>query len=294
MRCRHLNPDHPAENEILVEGLEREVVVAQLSDTHLPLADGRDPHPARQAAAHFSAYFQPRTPGGAAVAEVFAGLLAQTREHHPDLLALTGDILHFPSVAGLEWLRHALADRAFLYTLGNHDWFFPYQAWTEGSRLVHYPRFFGFTQGEPACQVRQVGGLRVVALDNSTYQVNPAQHAFLEHQLASGEPCLLLVHIPLYTPSLMPAVMVRWNAPIAMGAEQGWTEQSRTHWLVGEVAESTRACLDLVGRAANLVGVLCGHVHFPRADALRPDCFQYVARPGFEGGSRRLTFKPYR
>ncbi|MCC7261563.1 MAG: metallophosphoesterase [Candidatus Latescibacteria bacterium] len=294
MRCRHLNPEHPEENEILVEGLEREVVMVQLSDTHLPAADGRDPHPARQAAAHFAAYFQQRTPGGAVVAEIFAGLLDRARQAHPDLLALTGDILHFPSVAGLEWLRHRLAGTDYLYTLGNHDWFFPYQTWSDAGRQAHYPRFFGLTGGNPACQVRRVGGLRVVALDNSTYQVSPEQADFLRRQLATGDPCLLLLHIPLATPSLLPAVMARWNAPIVMGGEEGWTAETRAHWLVGEVQPGTRACLDLVRQAANLVGVLCGHIHFARADELRPGCFQYVARPGFEGGCRRLRLKPYR
>lgn len=67
MRCLHLNPDHSGANEILVEGLEREVVIAQLSDTHLPAADARDPHPARQAAAYYQSYFRERTPGQAPV-----------------------------------------------------------------------------------------------------------------------------------------------------------------------------------------------------------------------------------
>jgi len=293
VRCLHLNPDHSGANEILVEGLEREVVIAQLSDTHLPAADARDPHPARQAAAYYQSYFRERTPGQAPVGEVFAGLLEKAREKQPDALALTGDILHFPSVAGLEWLCQSLAGRTYLYTLGNHDWSFPYLPWTAAVRQGHYPRFFGLAKGDPACQALRVGGLRLVALDNSVYQVSQAQAEFLRGQLAWGDPCLLLVHIPLQILSLMPAVMARWNAPIVMGAEEGWTAEARAKWRVGEVEEGTRACLELVRGAENLVGVLCGHVHFPRADELRPNCFQYVARPGFEGGFRLLTFKPY-
>ncbi len=294
MRCRHLNPEDPGENEILVEGLERELLVVQLSDTHLPAADARDPHPSRQAARHFQPYFQQRTPKAAPVEQVFAGLLDQARALGPDALALTGDILHFPSVAGLERLRCGLAGQEYVYTLGNHDWNFPYHAWGEADRLAHYPRFFSLTGGDPACQARRFGGLRLVALDNSTYQVNEAQVEFLRDQLASGEPCLLLVHIPLVIPSLMPSVMARWSAPIVMGGEEGWTPESRAKWQVGEVGEATRASLELVRRAENLVGVLCGHVHFPRADEVRPDCLQYVAKPGFEGGCRRLRLKPYR
>jgi 3',5'-cyclic AMP phosphodiesterase CpdA len=294
MRFVHQNPGDPAENLILVEGLEREVVLCQLSDTHLAEADGRDPHPARQAAAHFQPYFQERTPKNAPAREVFAGLLERCRSLKPDALALTGDILHFPSVAGLELLRRSLEGKEYLYTLGNHDWNFPYHPWNEATRQAHYPRFLGFPGGDPACQAREIGGLRLVALDNSTYQVSLAQTEFLRRQLQDGRPCLLLVHIPLATPSLMPSVMARWNAPIVMGGEEGWTAEARAKWLVGEVEAGTRACLDVVRQAENLVGVLCGHVHFPRADELRPGCYQYVARPGFEAGCRILRFKPYR
>lgn len=294
MKILHLNPEHPEENQILVEGLEQEVLLFQLSDTHLAEADARDPYPTRQAASHFQSYFQERTPGGVPVAQVFTFLLKRAAALGPDAVALTGDILHFPSVAGLELLHRSLDGQEYLYTLGNHDWYFPYHTWSEATRQAHYPRFFAFSGGNPACQMRQVGGLRLIALDNSTYQVSRAQVEFLRRQLQDGQPCLLLVHIPLAAPSLMPAVMARWQAPIAMGGEEGWTAETRAKWLVGEVEESTRACLELVRQAENLVGILCGHVHFPRADEVRPGCYQYVAKPGFEGGCRRLRIRPYR
>ena len=294
MRVLHLNPGHSSQNEILVEGLEQEVRLFQLSDTHLSQADGRDPHPARQAADQYQTYFQQRTSEGVPVSQVFAGLLAQGRAFGPQALALTGDILHFPSVAGLELLAGSLKGQEYLYTLGNHDWYFPYLQWSEATRLAHYPRFFAFSRGNPACQSRDISGLRLVALDNSTYQVSTAQVEFLRGQLEGGRPTVLLMHIPLQIPSLMPSVMARWQAPIVMGGEEGWTLEMRAKWLVQGVAASTRACLDLVREAPNLVAILCGHVHFPRADALSPGCYQYVSKPGFEGGCRSLIFKPYR
>lgn len=293
MRIRHLDPENPEENAILVEGLEREVVLFHLTDTHLAEADGRDPQ-AREAAAKYQELFQQYTPGGVPARQVFAGLLERAGKLRPDGAALTGDIVHFPSAAGLEVLAQGLEGLNYLYTLGNHDWFFPYLEWTEATRQAHYPRFHGLTRGNPACQVKDLGGLRLVALDNSTYQVSAAQVDFLGEQLHSGQPCLLLVHIPLYLPSLAPAVMARWQAPITMGAEEGWTAQTRAKWLVQGVEESTRAGIELAQSAANLVGILCGHVHFSHADPLREGCYQYVTRPGFEGGFRVIRLKPYR
>jgi len=293
MRIRHLDPENPGENAILVEGLTREVVLFHLTDAHLAEADERDPQ-AREAAAKYQELFRQYTPTGAPACQVFAGLLEQAGKLGPDCAALTGDIIHFPSAAGLERMAQGLDGLEYLYTLGNHDWFFPYLQWNEATRREYYPRFNPFTGGNPACQAREVGGVRLVALDNSTYQVSAAQVDFLREQLRAGQPCVLLVHIPLYIPSLAPAVMARWKAPIMMGAEEGWTEETRAKWLVQGVEESTRACVELAQQADNLVGILCGHVHFSHADALREGCWQYVTRPGFEGGFRVIRLRPYR
>ena len=292
MKIKHLDPEHPEENEILVEGLEREAVLLHLTDAHVAEADERDPQ-AREAAEHYQGVFQERTPGGAPARQVFSELLERARRLNPDCAALTGDIIHFPSALGLEAIAQGVDGLNYLYTLGNHDWFFPHLQWNEATRQEFYPRFNRLTGGNPACQVKEISGLRLVALDNSTYQVSAAQVDFLREQLQTGQPCVLLVHIPLYIPSLVPAVMERWKAPIMMGAEEGWTEETRAKWLVQGVAESTRACLGLVQKAENLVGILCGHVHFSHADAMREGCCQYVTRPGFEGGIRIIRFKPY-
>lgn len=294
MKRRHLDPENPQENAILVEGLEQEVVLFHLTDAHLAEADGRDSPEAHQAAEKYQGVFQERTPGGAPARQVFAQALEQARAHTPDCAALTGDMVHFPSAAGLEALEQGLRGLEYLYTLGNHDWFFPHLEWNEATRQAHYPRFHPLTGGNPACQVKEAGGVRLIALDNSTYQVSASQVDFLRQQLQTSRPCVLLVHIPLSIPSLAPAVMARWQAPIMMGAEEGWTEETRAKWRVREVAPSTRACLELAQGAENLAAVLCGHVHFSHADALGEGCYQYVTRPGFEGGFRIIRLRPDR
>ncbi len=57
--------------------------------------------------------------------------------------------------------------------------------------------------------------------------------------------------------------------------------------------KSTTTCHKLLtgGEADNLVGIICGHVHFAHADQVRPGCFQYVTRPGFEGCQRVIKIR---
>ncbi len=82
------------------------------------------------------------------------------------------------------------ANDTFLYTPGNHDWEYPGQPWNDATREAYYPRFAGLTNGSPAQQVVVVGGVRLIGIDNSNYQVTTEQVAFVAEQLATGDPCL--------------------------------------------------------------------------------------------------------
>ena len=55
---------------------------------------------------------------------------------------------------------------------------------------------------------------------------------------------------------------------------------------------STMAFVEAVRRTENLVGVLCGHIHQHREDALSEHAVQYVTKPGFDEGYRLLIIGP--
>ncbi len=296
MKVEHTKPQNHEETTIRIEGLERGVKLMHITDSHFVAWDERDPE-AREDADKYQALFQARTPGGVDPLQIFEQALERGKEAGAECTVLTGDIIHFPSLAGVEAIEERVQalDAPYLYTLGNHDWYFPHLEWNEKTREDFYPRFHRLTEGNPACQAVELGGLRLVALDNSNYQVSQGQVDFLRAQLQSGQPCLLFIHIPIHTPALLPAVMERWEAPIMMGAEEEWTEETRIKWRVKENHESTRACHALLtgGEFDNLAGIFCGHVHFPHAGEFAPDRFQYVTRQGFEGGYRMVEVGPY-
>ncbi len=52
----------------------------------------------------------------------------------------------------------------------------------------------------PLMAAYDIKGIRFLAIDNSTYQINEEQLAFFEEQVSSGIPLVLLVHIPMYAP----------------------------------------------------------------------------------------------
>jgi len=183
----------------------------------------------------------------------------------------------------------------YLYTLGNHDWHFPHLPWGDQTRAQFYPRFHRLTSGNPAVQAVEIAGVRLLAIDNSNYQLCAHQLDFLRRQLAGGKPCILFCHIPFFLSSLAPAVEAMWKAPIMMGA-QTWTAKQQQDWLVRDNDLSTLDGVALLETeaAAGLAGIFCGHVHFAHADAYGDCGFQYVTTPGFEGGYRVIRLLPWR
>lgn len=289
MRIEHVAPADDGRATIRIEGLARSLAILHLTDSHMAEGDARDP-PTAAYLTRTRELFEQRTPGGVSARQVFQETLAAAARRGVDGAVLTGDIVHFPSHAGLDIVRQGLDGLGvpFLYTLGNHDWHFPHLPWCAETRHEHYPRFHELTGGAPACQSIQLGGVRLIALDNSTYQVGVQQVAFLRRELATGQPCLLFIHIPLWTESLAPAVIETWQAPIVMAAAHGWTAETRARWKVAETSASTQACFELLtgSESDNLAGIFCGHVHFAHVDAYRDGRCQYVTAPGFAGGRR--------
>jgi hypothetical protein len=208
---------------------------------------------------------------------------------------LTGDMMLYPSFANLDFFRQSLQalEAPYMFTLGNHDWHYRHSAWNDATREKYYPRFHEFTNGNPAFQARDVGGVKLLAIDNSNYQITAEQLAFVRGQLAEGLPTLLFLHIPLYIPSLVEDITDVWGAPIMMAA-QGWKPEIRKKWGVREPDASTIAIHTTVtgGDYDNLLAIFCGHVHFAHKDEFAPGRYQYVTRAFFSGGYRWIKLAP--
>ncbi len=292
MRIEHVASESDDGATIRIEGLERDLKILHLTDSHMAEGDDRDPEAADRVV-QLRESFQQRTPEGVSAREVFDQALKRGAAQEVDAAVLTGDITHLPTFAAIEIIEQGLQELSApsLYTLGNHDWHFSHLEWSEATRHEYYPRFHGLTGGSPSHQVLEVGGVRLITLDNSTYQVSVEQVAFLARELAVGQPCLLFIHIPMWVESLTPAVVEMWKAPIVMAPASGWTDESRARWeKVLEPSPSTRECIELLttGSSENLAGIFCGHVHFSHIDEYREGRRQYVTAPGFSGASRLI------
>lgn len=229
-------------------------------------------------------------------------MMISARAQELDLIALTGDIVDFPSQANVDAVLAGVEASGVptLYTAGNHDWIFPTDsenAKRTESRAAGWTALERLYEGEPAYEMRDIDGVRILAIDDSTYQIDEAQLEFTRKALADGLPTVILMHIPLSIPTL--------RGPTLENKESATTQFS--HLLVGDPAwdlnnpgryglhEDTSTTLDfvrLVTSAESLVAIFCGHLHFVHSDALSPHAVQYLGPPGYAGESRLVELRP--
>ena len=256
-------------------GIRERFRVMMIADTHLFTDDERGA-PFRQFSGRMAKaynrtkHFQTGEPTHPE--EAFEKSLEIAREQKVDLVALVGDIFSFPSEAAIEWVEQRLksAGLPYLYTAGNHDWHYEGMpgsieelraTWIE-TRLR--PLYQG---GNPLMAVREINGVRLVAIDDSTYEILPEQLEFFRAQVATGRPLVLLTHIPLYAPGRSvgfgcghPA----WNAQ----ADTNHELERRPRWPEAGHTAATMAFHREVFGAPNLLGILAGHIHRPSLDVV--------------------------
>ncbi|MDF2651351.1 MAG: metallophosphoesterase [Paenibacillus sp.] len=297
MYIEHLENDNVYETIIMVEGLETTITLLHVTDSHMSDLNEKDKR-FIESKENFQKFYEDRNwTTTIKTRENFQNSLTLSKKMNADCVVFTGDIIHFPSSENIEATQNdlKLIGLPYLYTLGNHDWHYSHlEQWNDETRAVNYSKFFELTNGNPAYQMLEVSGIRLIAIDNSNYQISEQQLLFFKEQLVTEKPCLLFMHIPIYIPSLEADVVQRWKAPIMMAAK-GWKRDTMEKWSVRAVDESTREFCELLteGKADNLIAIFCGHVHMPHKDEFRKGRFQYVTKPGYEEGYRIIKLKPY-
>ena len=275
---------------IHIAGLEQNIKILQITDSHITEMDDRDPQAKLHVEQRGPGAFYKSTPNGESTLKVFQQTLSKESDSGVHGCVLTGDIIDFPTWKGIDEVARCMEDFSapVLFTPGNHDWRFPHLEVSNAVRQEYYPRLNSLTNNSPAYQSMELNGVRLITLDNSTYQLSSEQVDFLRQELAMGQPCLLFMHIPLWIDSLAGDVIKQWGAPILMATQHGWTAEKRERWNVAGNDPSTLECYELLteGECDNLAGIFCGHVHQAHTDSYREGRYQYVTQQGFTGGYR--------
>lgn len=194
----------------------------------------------------------------------FENALTTAKKDAIDAILLVGDILSFPSLANVEYAKKKIdeCEVPCIYIAGNHDWHFEglegtskqlRETWIKKRLMPLYK-----DGDNPMMFSRVVNGIRIVAIDNSTYLLNRAQVDFWKSQAAKGDPIILMMHIPLYV-KLGPKSFCGspyWGAEI----DWAWEIERRPRW-IEKATEETFEFREAVLSTPNLIGVFTGHAH---------------------------------
>ena len=240
-----------------------------VGDSHLSIDDARG-EPFRQYSGRMAKPYRSathfRTGRPIASPDGFEFALAEAKKAKVDFFALVGDIVSFPTEAGVEYVRRRLDESGlnWMYISGNHDWHYEGLPGTEMALRAEWTkkRLSPLYQGaDPMMASRVVKGVRFVFIDNSLYEILPKQLAFWKSEAAKGEPVALMMHIPLYMPGYGPleagCAHPQWGAKV----DPHWKIERRPQWPESGHSKTTFAFREAVFSTPNLLGVFVGHEH---------------------------------
>ena len=227
--------------------------------------------------------------------EAFEQTLAFAKEVNADVITLIGDIFSFPSEAAIEWVLSKLKDTGipYIYTAGNHDWHYEGMEGTLESLRDTWieKRLLPLYQGNhPLMAAYDIKGIRFLAIDNSTYQINEEQLAFFIEQVDSGVPLVLLVHIPMYAPGKN-IVFGCGNPNWGAATDRNYELERRPIWPESGHTQTTLNFHKEVFTAPNLLGIFAGHVHRNSIEMIHGKP-QIVADDNASGGYLDVNFLP--
>jgi hypothetical protein len=225
----------------------------------------------------------------------FRDALSRINEKKQTLVALVGDILSFPSEAGVEWVTETLskAGTPHVYTSGNHDWHYEGMAGSSADlrRIWSAERLKPLYAGaDPLFHLQPMGDVDLIIIDNSTYEIHPEQLAFFRERERKGRPMLLLVHIPLYVPGRSLGFGCGhpdWSAK----NDRSWQLERRQPWRSEGHTRTTMDFHRAVFRSEHIIGILAGHIHKPSVDVVN-GIPQIVCEANARGGYLDIELLP--
>lgn len=177
-------------------GLEKPIRILHLTDLHLSLSDDQDNEeqkewaPKRREVFFREAKAPQRDPIG-----YFEEAMEYSKQF--DYTVITGDILDGLGHANREEARRILGDHEYLYCLGNHEFCTQVHDAKIDQREAIREDLKTVFRGNLVLESRIVGGVNLIAADNSWYSWTEEQFELLKKEVAKGYPILIFTHSPL-------------------------------------------------------------------------------------------------
>lgn len=235
-------------------------------------------------------YFTPREQGfvsetGIKSEEMLNKWMEAANSAGVDGVLLGGDIIDSPTDNNLSLLQTALGTLTipYLYTLGNHDWTFPWAYCNDVAKANYLPKFSAYFRNEnPDFQVQDFDGFAIVALNNSSDQFTlEAAESFSNYLKTVGKPVIVMMHVPIHGENIQKTCEASWKRDISIGGIEITAD------------DNSQKVIDLIeAKDSPVVAVLSGHIHALAQDELVKDTFETTTDAAYTGKGILLTIKP--
>ncbi|MBQ1865415.1 MAG: metallophosphoesterase [Bacteroidales bacterium] len=223
--------------------------------------------------------------------------LELAKEHKADVIALTGDMVSFPSEAGVEWVKNALdaCGIPWFYTTGNHDWHYEGMEGTEQQLRETWTqkRLLPLYQGhDHKLYSAEVKGVKLIFLDNGIYEILPEQLDAFKKEVKGTQPKLLFSHIPFYAPGYSTSTVAhpKWG----LAVDKNYKIERRLPWPEEGFGKTTVDFWKAILKASRKNGLLAtfsGHLHTQQSSVIGP-WVQFTVPANAVGGYFEVTEEP--
>lgn len=263
------------EKHITVPSLTENYTFLYLSDTHMIKLDGTESEQVTENALPRTDLFKDSE--GIPSYERFPMWIDYANAYAVDMFLFGGDMIDFPSEPNLSLLRENIEKlkMPYVYTLGNHDWTYPWDYMTAEGRETYRPLFHDFTNNNPAASITEYKELVILSVDNSSNQIDPEALAITDEALSLGKPVIVIAHVPFSTESLLEKATGVWNSPVSIGmADKGGIFPDANTLAFQE---------KILAPDSPVICVLSGHVHFYDESNLNDSVIQIIGGAGYNG-----------
>ena len=278
--------------------IKEKIKVIHIADTHLFMDDERGIPFLKYSSRMAKAYNQTmhfKTREKTNPKKAFKEAITYAKESGADVITLVGDIFSFPSELAIEWALSKIESIGipYIYIAGNHDWH--YEGMKGKLESLRYKwikkRLIPLYQGNnPLMSAYDIKGVRFIAIDNSTYEINNKQLTFFSEQAESGIPIVLLIHIPLYAPGK--SVSFGCGNPFwGAATDRNFKLERRPKWPEKGHTKTTFEFYKKVLDSSNLIGIFAGHIHRNSIEIIKGKP-QIVSDDNASGGFLDIDFIP--
>lgn len=272
------------EKTITVPSLTKEYTFLYFSDTHMIKLNGTESEQITENALPRMQLFTDAE--GISSADRFPEWIDYANEKETDMVLFGGDIIDFPSDTNLALLKENISrlEMPYVYTLGNHDWTYPWDYMTAEGRVAYRPLFDEFTKNNPTASITEYEELVILSVDNSSNQLDPEALTVVDEALALKKPVIVIAHVPFSTDSVLEKTKSMWNSPVSIGmADKGGIFPDANTLAFQE---------KILAEDSPVICVLSGHVHFADTSMLNDNVTQIIAGAGYNGEGILLHLVP--